>query len=210
MSSTAVEFEAASAQPRVAATPAGRDLAPAIRRLALRRFMLSGLAFGMALGAAWYGHQWWTVGRFIESTDDAYVGGAVTVIAPKVAGLIAEVAVTDNQAVRAGDLLVKLDDRDYRAALAKATAAVAAQHAALANLDAARRLQESMIAQEEAEITAADAEVVGRTPSAIASSLLTNTLRCSASSRPTPTTRRPSLPPTRPAQPWRQRSVGST
>jgi membrane fusion protein (multidrug efflux system) len=160
MSSTAVEFEAASAQPRVAATPAGRDLTRALRRMAIRRFMLSGLAFGIALGAAWYGHQWWTVGRFIESTDDAYVGGEVTVIAPRVAGLIAEVAVTDNQAVRAGDLLVRLDDRDYRAALAKATAAVAAQQASLANLDATRRLQESMIAQEEAEITAGDAEVV--------------------------------------------------
>ena len=48
----------------------------------------------------------------------------MTVIAPKVSGLIATVAVTDNQAVRAGDLLVKLDDRDYRAALAKARARV--------------------------------------------------------------------------------------
>ena len=80
-------------------------------------------------------------------------------IAPKVAGLIAEVAVTDNQAVRAGDLRVKLDDRDYRAALAKAAGAIAAQQAALANLDATRRLQEAMIAQAEAEVVAADAEV---------------------------------------------------
>src|SRR6266481_5019110 len=134
--------------------PPRRDLRPAIRRL-----VLSGLVFAVALGAAWYGHQWWTVGRFIESTDDAYVGGEVTVIAPKVAGLIAEVAVTDNQAVHAGDLLVKLDDRDYRAALAKANAAVAAQEATLANLDATRRLQESMIAQADAEVAAADAEV---------------------------------------------------
>ena len=86
---------------------------------------LAGAALLIGIGAAWYGHHWWTVGRFIESTDDAYVGGDVTVIAPKVAGFIAEVAVTDNQAVHAGDLLVKLDDRDYRAALAKAAAAVA-------------------------------------------------------------------------------------
>ncbi len=56
-------------------------------------------------------------------------------------------AVTDNQAVHAGDLLVKLDDRDYRAALAKAVAAVAGQQATLANLDATRRLQEAMIAR---------------------------------------------------------------
>src|SRR5260370_15718227 len=128
-------------------------------RAIVKRLALGGLALLIALTAAWYGHQWWTVGRFIESTDDVYVGGDVTVIAPKVAGFIAEVAVTDNQAVHAGDLLVKLDDRDYRAALAKAAAAVAAQEATLANLDATRRLQESMIAQAEAEVAAADAEV---------------------------------------------------
>src|ERR1700730_457291 len=147
--STAVELDAGSAQARVVATPPRRDLRPAIRRLAL-----SGLVFGIALGAAWYAHQWWTIGRFIETTDDAYVGGEVTVIAPKVAGLIAEVAVTDNQAVRAGDLLVKLDDRDYRAALAKAAAAVAGQQATLANLDDNRRLQEAMITRTQAQLTA--------------------------------------------------------
>ena len=84
----------------------------------------------------------------------------MTLIAPKVSGLIAEVAVTDNQAVHARDLPVKLADRDYRAALAKTAGDVAAKEAALANLDATRRLQESMIAQAEAEVTSADAEVV--------------------------------------------------
>jgi membrane fusion protein, multidrug efflux system len=83
----------------------------------------------------------------------------MTVISPTVAGLIAEVAVTDNQAVHAGDLLVRLDDRDYRAALARATGAVAAQEAVLANLDATRRLQQAMIAQSEAEVASVDAEV---------------------------------------------------
>jgi hypothetical protein len=46
-------------------------------------------------GVAWYGHNWWTVGRFVESTDDAYVGGNITSIAPHVSGFIAEVLVTD-------------------------------------------------------------------------------------------------------------------
>jgi membrane fusion protein, multidrug efflux system len=76
------------------------------------------------------------VSRFIEGTDAAYIGGEATVIAPKVAGLIAEVLVTDNQAAHAGDLLVRLRDRNYRAALAKAVSAVAAKEAALANLNA--------------------------------------------------------------------------
>jgi membrane fusion protein (multidrug efflux system) len=109
------------------------------RPAAVRRgLLLACLGLAIALAAAWYAHRWWTVARFIESTDDAYIGGEVTVIAPKVAGLIAFVAVTDNQKVRAGDLLVKLDDRDYRAALDKAIAAVGGQTATLANLAATR------------------------------------------------------------------------
>lgn len=125
-----------------------------------KRLALLGAALTVGIGVAWYGYDWWTIGRFIESTDDAYVGGDVTVIAPKVAGFIAEVAVADNQAVHAGDLLVKIDDRDYRAALAKATAAVAGQQATLANLDARRRLQQAMIVEAQAGIAAADAEIV--------------------------------------------------
>lgn len=134
--------------------PATRGL-----RQRARRPVSIGLALLLAAGAASYGQRWWTVGRFIESTDDAYVGGEVTAIAPKVSGLIAQVLVTDNQAVRAGDLLVKIDDRDYRAALDKAIGAVDADRATLANLDATRRLQEAMIAQAQAEVAAADAEV---------------------------------------------------
>ncbi|MDB5409873.1 MAG: hemolysin [Rhodospirillales bacterium] len=146
MSSTVVDRETISVAPRRGA---------AIGR---KRLAVSGVALLVALGGAWYGHEWWTVGRFIESTDDSYVGGDITVIAPKVAGFIAEVAITDNQPVHAGDLLVRLDDRDYRAALAKAEGAVAAAQATLANLDASRRLQESVIAQARADVVTTDAE----------------------------------------------------
>ena len=130
------------------------------KRRRAKHLPLAGAALLIGLGAAWYGHHWWTASRFIESTDDAYVGGDITVIAPKVAGFIAEVAVTDNQAVHAGDLLVKLDDRDYKAALARAEAAVAGQKATLANLDARRQLQLAVIAQAKAEIAATAAEIV--------------------------------------------------
>jgi len=115
---------------------------------------------GITIAATRYGWSWWTVGRFIESTDDAYVGGEVTTIASKVAGFVDIIAVTDTQLVKTGDLLVKLDDRDYRAQMARADATVATQEAALANREAARRLQNAVVEQSSAEIAAATAEVV--------------------------------------------------
>ncbi len=124
-----------------------------------KRWLLAGLVVVVGFGIAKFGHDWWTVGRFVESTDDAYVGGDVTVIAPKVPGFIAEVAVSDNQAVRAGDLLVRLDDRDYRAALAKADAEVANQQASLTTLDALSFLQEAIVTQAEAEVASTEAEL---------------------------------------------------
>jgi membrane fusion protein (multidrug efflux system) len=65
-----------------------------IRRLSRKHLGLGAAALLATLGVAWYGYHWWTVGRFIESTDDAYVGGDITNIAPKVPGFIVNVAVT--------------------------------------------------------------------------------------------------------------------
>jgi membrane fusion protein (multidrug efflux system) len=130
-----------------------------LRFLSRKALIISATALIVVAALATFGHYWWTVGRFMESTDDAYVGGDITVIAPKVSGFIARVAVADNQTVHAGDVLVKLDDRDYVAARARAVAAVAAQQAALANLVATRHLQEAVIAQAQAGIAAADAEI---------------------------------------------------
>jgi membrane fusion protein, multidrug efflux system len=129
-----------------------------LRQIAKRAALIAAVLV-IATGASWYGWSWWTLGRFMESTDDAYVGGEVTTIASKVAGFIDTIAVTDNQEVKAGDLLVKLDDRDYRAQLARAQASVAAQEASLANREAARRLQTAVVEQTAAEIIAATAEV---------------------------------------------------
>jgi membrane fusion protein (multidrug efflux system) len=136
------------------------ELESAPRRPWLRRRTLlwSGLAALAFIGGGAYAAHWWTHGRFVEETDDAYVGGDVTVIAPRVAGYIAELAVHDNQRVRKGDLLFRIDDRDFRAALAKAEGAVAAQEALLANLDATERLQQAVIHQARASVSAAAAE----------------------------------------------------
>jgi membrane fusion protein (multidrug efflux system) len=131
----------------------------AATRVSMRTAGIAGAALVLLVALATVGYHWWTVGRFIETTDDAYVGGDITVIAPKVSGFIASVAVADNQTVHAGDVLVKLDDRDYVAARARAVAAVSAQQASLANLAATRHLQEALIAQARAGITAADAEI---------------------------------------------------
>ena len=129
------------------------------RKLSFKQVALRVLAVSAGLGFAIFSCEWWTVGRFIESTDDAYIGGNVTVIAPEVSGFIARLAVDDNQQVHAGDLLIQLDSRDYQAALAKAEAAVAIQQATLTNLDATLHLQEAVITQMQADITAADAEI---------------------------------------------------
>ena len=77
----------------------------------------------------------------VTSTDNAYVRGDVTSLAAKVAGYVTAVEVEDNQAVRAGDVLFRIDDRDYRAKLAQAEANVSAARANLTHVDAQIRLQ---------------------------------------------------------------------
>jgi membrane fusion protein, multidrug efflux system len=119
--------------------------------------LVAGTAFACAVvWVAWY---WASTGRFIESTDDAYVGGEVTTLSAKVAGFIDAVMVVDNQSVKAGDLLLKLEDRDYRAQLARAEASVAAQRATLTNIDANRRMHQAVVEQVSADVGGAAAEL---------------------------------------------------
>jgi membrane fusion protein, multidrug efflux system len=127
-------------------------------RLGRKRLLLAALGLLVVAGAAGFGRYWWTTGRFIESTDDAYVGGNVTPIAPHAAGFVTEIAVTDNQLVHAGDILVRIDPRDYQAALDHARAVVAARVAALASLRAQYTLQQSTIRQAAAELDAKTAQ----------------------------------------------------
>jgi len=94
----------------------------------------------------------------IESTENAYVRGSVTVIAPKVDGYVVEVLVQDFTAVQAGQVLVRLDDRNYRQRLAQAQAALAAQQANLANITQARHVREAGIASAQAQLAGAEAQ----------------------------------------------------
>lgn len=120
------------------------------------------LALAAALGvaaAADFGYGYLTTGRYLESTDDAYVKADSTIVSPKVSGYLAEVLVGDNEPVKAGQLLARIDDRDFRTALAQAQADVAASEAEVRNLDAQIALQQPVIEQSTADVAAADASL---------------------------------------------------
>ena len=122
-----------------------------------KHLALAGLALAITLGGVGYGRYWWTVGRFIENTDDAYAGCNVTAVSPHVAGFVAQILATDNQHVQAGQLLIRLDGRDFQAALAHAQAVAAKQQAALTGLEAKYVLQQAMVHQAEADLNAKSA-----------------------------------------------------
>jgi membrane fusion protein (multidrug efflux system) len=132
---------------------------PGKTRLPVSKTRMKQAVLGLAIiaglaGAADYGRYYWTTGRYLVSTDDAYVQADYTTISPKVSGYIATVEVADNQKVDAGQVLARIDDRDFRAALAQANADVGAAHATIANLDAQILLQQRMIDQAQSTMSA--------------------------------------------------------
>jgi membrane fusion protein (multidrug efflux system) len=130
----------------------------------MRRAVLIAVSLLLLAGLAGGGVYWWRVWRFIEVTDDAYVQGDISVIAPKVEGYIATLSVQDNQPVRRGEVLATIDDRDFRARVQAAEAAVAVQQAAIANIDSQLGLQESEIRRAQAALAAAEAELARARP----------------------------------------------
>src|SRR5215470_7615455 len=122
--------------------------------LSLKRLALIGLGCALTLAASGYGTYWWAVDRFFQSTDDSYVGGDVTPISPHIAGFVAEILVNDNERVHAGQLLVRLDDRDVRAAADHAQAVLEQRSATLVSLRAKYELQQSAIQQASADLDA--------------------------------------------------------
>jgi membrane fusion protein (multidrug efflux system) len=137
-------------QPKISLRPSHK----VVKRAALALAMALGAA-----GAAHFGYDYLTTGRYLETTDDAYVKADSTIIAPKVSGYIAQVLVGDNQPVEAGQLLARIDDRDFKAALDQVHADVAASEAAVRNLDAQLALQQPMIEQGKADVAAAEANL---------------------------------------------------
>ena len=148
MSSTTKDTGRAS--PVASGAPASPD---AVRRTRPRLLLPLSILVVMVVGVA-YGWHWYSVGRFFETTDDAYVSADAVTLAPRIAGYLAAVPVRDNQEVKAGDLLARIDDRDYRAALAQARAEVAEAKASL-------RATESQVAEQQEAIAQAQADVDG-------------------------------------------------
>jgi membrane fusion protein (multidrug efflux system) len=120
------------------------------RKLRLALVATAGIA-ALAAGADW-GLGYWQTGRFLQATDDAYLQADYTTIAPKVSGYIAEVLVTDNQPVKAGAVLARIDDRDFRTALDQAKAEVASGAADIRNIEAQIAQQQAVIDQAHAAV----------------------------------------------------------
>ncbi|WP_405048033.1 HlyD family secretion protein [Rhizobium miluonense] len=117
-----------------------------IRRYRIKNALFAAVALGAITAVAYYGHNYWTEGRFEVSTDDAYVKADSTTVAPKVSGYLSEVLVSDNEVVKAGQPLARIDDRDFRTALDQATADVAAAEATVNAKQASIGIQQSTIA----------------------------------------------------------------
>jgi membrane fusion protein (multidrug efflux system) len=115
------------------------------KKLNYRKAFMAGLAVALLAAAVWYGWDYWTVGRYLVSTDDAYVKADTTTIAPKVSGYLREVAVGDNEHVKAGQVLARIDERDFEIALDQAKADVAAARAAIASKQAQLGIQRTVI-----------------------------------------------------------------
>lgn len=146
------------AEPVPPAPVASIEMSQPARKRRLRPLLLATAAIAALAGAADLGWRYWTAGRFQVSTDDAYVKADSTTIAPKVSGYIATVLVRDNEGVRTGQVLARIDDRDFRVSLAQAGAQVEAAEANIASKQAALAAQQSAIDAAKATIDVARAE----------------------------------------------------
>ena len=125
----------------------------------MRKKLLLLLPVLLLAAGAYGGWQWWREWRFQQSTDDAYVSSDISLISPKIEGYIKEVRVADNQRVTAGQVLFVIDDSDFAAKVAQASAAVASSEAVVATFATRHDFQIAMINQAAATTHAAEAEV---------------------------------------------------
>jgi membrane fusion protein, multidrug efflux system len=135
-----------------------RPASQARSRSRTAKLALLGAVFLLVAGAAGtFGYRWWTVGRFVEATDDAYVGAHNTTLAAKVAGYVSNIAVEDNTRVRAGDVIATIDDGDFRLAADAARGKVATQQATVDRIGPQIVAQQASVAQAKAQLVSAQA-----------------------------------------------------
>lgn len=145
----ATEAPSAPVEPVVAPAEAS-----AKKKRSARSFMLPIIALALLGGGAWYGYEYWTNGRFMISTDDAYVQADMAFVSPKISGYVDQVKVGENQVVKAGDPLLTVDDGDYRIALAQAEAQIATLGKTLDRIDAQTEAARASLKQAQAQKTA--------------------------------------------------------
>jgi membrane fusion protein, multidrug efflux system len=131
--------------------------APVKKKRSARSFVLPIVALGLLSAAGWYGYQYWTDGRFMISTDDAYVQADMTFMSPKISGYVGTVPVVENQHVKAGDPLVVMDDGDYTIAVAQTEAQIATQGKTLERIAAQTEAAKASLLQAEAQRSSAQA-----------------------------------------------------
>ena len=139
-----------------AGTPSGAAQANAPKS-GKRRLVLMGIVALLALAAASYGLYYVLVGRFYVSTDDAYVRANNTMLGARVSGHIAAIRPGDNSLVRAGDVIFRIDDGDYRIAVDAARTRIATQQATIDRIGRQVNAQESAVEQAKAQLASADA-----------------------------------------------------
>jgi membrane fusion protein (multidrug efflux system) len=148
--------EPAGPLPAVATTQVP-DAAPRPKRKLARKAVAAVALLAVLAGGGWYGQYWWTAGRYLVSTDDAYVGAKNTTLAAKVSGYVDAVLVEDNAHVRAGDVIAKIDDGDYRLAVESARGKVVTQQATIERIGKQVEAQAAAIDQAKAQLASAQA-----------------------------------------------------
>ena len=125
-----------------------------------RRPVVSAIGSLLLISALGVGYLYLDYAERFQSTDDAFVAARQSPLAPKVSGYITAVPVTDNQHVKAGDVIARIDDRDYRTALEQTNAQVAAAQANIGNIDAQLDVQQAQIGANRAQVDQAQAALV--------------------------------------------------
>ena len=133
--------------------------APSLRDRLRQHWLLATGGAIVLLAALIGGGLYWLDARHYESTDDAFVAARTFSVASKVGGYVTDIPVTDNQHVSAGDLVARIDERDYRIAIDQANAQVASAEANIANVEAQIESQKEQIKQAQAQLEQAQAQL---------------------------------------------------